>query len=78
MCAELNKFWFLAFLGVKRTHSVKNFPNDVLFIRPKSHMQKTFNLPGSFLCCHLMSSIYEIEKVVNDKETNWHGVIMFT
>ena len=29
-------------------------------------MQKTFNLPGGFLCCLIMSSM-DVEKVVNDK-----------
>ena len=59
------------------THSVKNFPNHFHFIRIKSHMQKTFNLPGGFLCCLIMSSM-DVEKVVNDKETNWNGVIMLS
>ena len=40
-------------------------------------MQKTFNLPGGFLCCLIMSSM-DVEKVVNDKETNWNGVIMLS
>ena len=62
MCAELTKFRSLAFWGVKRTHSVKNFPYDVHFIRLKSHMQKTFNLPGGFLCCLLCLPYMELRR----------------
>ena len=59
-------------------HSVKNFPNHFHFItRLKSHMQKTFNLPRWFPLLPY-NVFHGIEKVVNDKETNWHRVIMLS
>ena len=59
-------------------HRVKNFPNHFHFIRIKSHMQKTFNLPSWWFPSLPYNVFHGIEKVVNDKETNWHGVIMLS
>ena len=66
MCAELTKFWSLTFLGGLKNIVLKIFLMMSTLLGRKHICKKHLTFRNIF------------EKVVNDKETNWHGVIMFS